>query len=330
MHRPLASVPLRILAGTAALVAAWGLLGAALAQPRPDVTLWVAADSVTTGEPFALNIESSTPAHRGIAFPPATDSIFGELEVLRRSDVHTRRAGSGYAIDSVSYTVRTSARDSVRIPRVPIRVDAATGTLTTFTLPRTVKVQAARESAVPNPFGRDAPKALPWLVVALVAGGALYGATHLWGERRNESHGLGPPSPEPSSAPGDADADPYQAATTRLRELQARDRTDPAAVEAVHVTLASVVRTYLSQRLGIATEGRTTAELLAVLDHRSDVPPEAVEPLRTALEQADRVKFAAARPDPATTDAALRTARTALDRLEAAPSPSPDAGPQSE
>jgi hypothetical protein len=318
----------------ATLVAAWGLFGAALAQPRPDVTLWIPGDSVTTGEPFALTIESSTPAHRGIAFPPATtDTAFGELEVLGRSDVYTRRVGAGYAIDSVSYTVRTSARDSVRIPRVPIRVDVAVGTLTTFTLPRTVKVQAARESALPNPFGWDASGRLPWLVLALVVGGALYGVAHLWRERRDESPARDTRSSEPPSPPGDADADPYDAATAQLRELEARNWTDPATVEAVHVALADVVRTYLSRQLDIATEERTTEDLLALLDRRSDVPADAIEPLRTALEQADRVKFAAARPAPAAVEDTIEAARSALDRLEDTFHPVPpshDAGRPSE
>ena len=96
-------------------------------------------------------IESSTPAYRGIAFPSAAaDSVFGDLEVLDRSDVYTRPVGSGYAIDSVSYTVKTPARDSVRIPRVPIRVDAAAGTLTTFTVLRTVQVADRRDGASPH------------------------------------------------------------------------------------------------------------------------------------------------------------------------------------
>ena len=129
----------------------WVLMGTTVAQPRPDVTLWIPGDSIPADDSFAAMIESSTPAHRGTAFPSAAaDSVFGDLAVLDRSDVYTRPVGSGYAIYSVSYAVKTSARDSVRIPRVPIRVDAAAGTLTTFTVPRTVQVADRHDGASPG------------------------------------------------------------------------------------------------------------------------------------------------------------------------------------
>jgi hypothetical protein len=329
-----ASVRLRPLAGVAVIVAAWGLFGAASAQPRPDVTLWVPADSVTTGEPFVLTIEGSTPAHRGIAFPSATaDSAFGDLEVLSRSDVHTRRVGGGYAIDSVSYTMRTSARDSVRIPPVPIRVDAAVGTLTTFTEPRAVEVRAGHELLTFRRLKEESWGPLGWFGLAVIVGGALYGAAYVWTGLQNANVFQSERASEQRPATTESEPAPYETATRQLRALRSHDLTEPAAIEAFHVALVDAVNTYLSQRMGIATEKRTTEDLLAVLDRRTDVPPTAVEHLRAVLEQADRVKFAAARPDPATATEALQTARKALDILEdAAPltSPSSDADRQSE
>ena len=231
MHRPLASFRLRTLAGLAGLVAAWGLLGAAVAQPRPDVTLWIPGDSVTTGVPFDLTIESSTPAHRGIDFPSATaDSVFGDLEIVRRSDVHTRRVGAGYAIDSVSYTLRTSARDSVRIPAIPIRIDVAVGTLTTHTVPRTVRVRAARSSSVLAPLGRPSSNPLGWFVLAVVGGGLLYGGVSLWRRRREADASSEEPTAGLASSP-DASTEPYESARRHLRTLDSRDFTDPDAVE---------------------------------------------------------------------------------------------------
>lgn len=329
MRPPLVSVSPRILASALVIAAVWGLLGAAWAQPRPDVTLWVPADSVTTGESFALTIESSTPAHRGIAFPPATaDSVFGGLEVLTRSDVHTRRVGGGYAIDSVSYTVRTSARDSLLIPAVPIRVDAATGTLTTFTEPRALRIQARSGSVLPSSLNTDTLTPIAWLVLALAGGGVLYGTVRLWSGLLNrkepQSEEVSGQKQSPAATETEATPSPYETAVQQLDDLSSQELTDPSTVEAVHVTLAHVLRTYLSRRLGLTTEERTTDDLLAALDRRSDAPPEAVAPLRTALVQADRVKFAAARPDPATTKAALRAARTALAHFEDSSSPNSD------
>jgi hypothetical protein len=310
--------------GLTALLAVWVLGGTTAAQPRPDVTLWIPADSVPPGEPFALMIESSTPAHRGIAFPPATaDSVFGSLEVLRRSDVYTRRVGGGYAIDSVSYTVQTSARDSIRIPPVPIRVDAAVGTLTTFTEPRAVWIADDPDSFTSSARAQKGSSRLPgvgWMLVGLVAAGV--GGSYLW-YRSRENHSSQEASPSTESpATGEATS-PHESAIRRLDALQSSDLSTSDDVEAFYVTLADVLRTYLSRRWALATEERTTQELMTLLDRRTDVPPSAIEQLRHVLEQSDRVKFAGVRPDSSTAEEALHSARTVLNLLEEASSPGP-------
>lgn len=317
----LRSTWIRLFIGVAIVAVVWGRLGAASAQPRPDITLWVEGDSVTAGEPFILNIEGSTPAHRGIWFPSAdADSVFGGLEILERSQMYTRRVGGGYAIDSVAYTMRTSARDSVRIPPVPIRVDVAVGTLTTHTDPYTVWVRRDRQAASSGLFGTvaaDAPAATyGWwgLVVGMI--GLLGGGAYLWITRRGGAPSQSPPAPPQEPVPvGESDA-PYETTRQRLRDLQARDRASPDAIEAFYVDLADAVRAYLSRRLGLPTRQHTTRELMEALSRRADVPPGAVKQLRSVLEEADRVKFAALRPAPATAEEALAFARAGLDAIE--------------
>jgi len=300
----------------------WVLTGMTVAQPRPDVTLWIPGDSIPADDSFALMIESSTPAHRGIAFPSAdADSVFGDLEVLDRSDVYTRPVGSGYAIDSVSYTVKTPARDSVRIPRVPIRVDAAAGTLTTFTVPRTVQVADRRDGSSPD-AQREKASGLPawwWTligVVAVILGGGVY----LWREAHADASSHAESAPVEASAAETASPSPHETATRRLDELQSSDLSTPDAVESFYVTLADILRTYLSRRWDLTTEKRTTRELMTLLDRQADVPPTAIEHLRHVLEQTDRVKFAGARPAPSAAADALETAQAALDDLETASS----------
>lgn len=300
----------------------WVLMGTTVAQPSPDVTLWIPGDSVPADDAFALMIESSTPAHRGIAFPTAAaDSVFGDLEVLDRSDVYTRPVGSGYAIDSVSYTVRTSARDSVRIPPVPVRVDAAVGTLTTFTVPRTVQV-ADRHDGSSSGAQREEASGLSawwWTLIGLVAV-MLGGGVYLWREAHADLSSREENAPVEASVVEEVPPSPHETATRRLGELQSSDLSTPDAVESFYVTLADVLRTYLSRRWDLTTEERTTQELMTLLDRHADVPPTATEQLRHVLEQTDRVKFAGARPDPSAAADALETARAALDDLEAASS----------
>jgi hypothetical protein len=309
------------LAGLAAAVAIWVLTGTTVAQPSPDVTLWIPGDSVPADDAFALVIESSTPAHRGIAFPSAADSVFGDLEVLDRSDVYTHPVGSGYAIDSVSYTVTTSARDSVRIPPVPIRVDAAAGTLTTYTVPRTVPVAGQRDESSSGAQGEKASgRSAWWWALTAVVAAMLGGGAYLWREARTDLSSRTESAPVEASAGEAAPPSPHETATRRLGELQSSDLSTPDAVESFYVTLADVLRTYLSRRWDLTTEERTTQELMTLLDRHADVPAAATEQLRRVLEQTDRVKFAGARPDSSAAADALETARTALDDLEAASS----------
>lgn len=321
MRIALSSTCLRLCTGIVVVVSVWGLLGPVFGQPRPDVTLWVEGDSVTAGEPFILNIEGSTPAHRGIAFPSAdADSVFGALEVLSRSRMYTRKVGGGYAIDSVAYTMRTSARDSVVLPPVPIRVDVVAGTLTTHTEPRTLRVRAGpgRGMVFQEMLGSGVPERTWWWILAALAAGALCGGVYMWGR--------GSVAPLFAAASGGNDENgsseegvaPYEAARRQLDDLDEYDRAAPEEVEAFYVELADIVRTYLAQRADIATAERTTGEVVDALTQRVDVPPEGVEALRQGLEKADRVKFAAVRPEASAARQDRETVRSGLNAIESA------------
>jgi hypothetical protein len=286
-------------------------------------------DSIAAGEPFDLVIESSTPAHRGIAFPSATnDSAFGDLEVLSRTGVRTRRVGGGYAIDSVAYTVRSTARDSVYIPPVPIRVDVAVGTLTTFTEPRTVWVASARDGAASPPLPTE-PSGSPgrWMLIGLLLA-CIGGGVYLWGRYRREHWGQ-ETTPSQELPETDTESTAYKAAARRVQALQSSDLSTPEAIESFYVTLAGILHTYLSRRWEIETKGRTTQELVSALDQQVNAPPVAVERLRRVLKQADRVKFAGDRPGPSTAEETLQTAQSALDTLEAAAAPEDGTGDSS-
>lgn len=106
----------------------------------------------------------------------------------------------------------------------------------------------------------------------------------------------------------------------RLRTLQSRELTNPDAVESFYVALSDTVRTYLSARLRVAARERTTREVRAVLDRKDEVPPVARKRIHTVLEQADLVKFADARPNPARATEALQTTRAAIEAIENATS----------
>lgn len=291
------------------------------AQPRPDVTSWVEPDTIRRGEPFILNVTANTPAHREVWFPDADadSSVFGDLTVLRRSKVYTRPVGVMYAIDSVSYTMTTSARDSVRVPPIPVRVGAAMDTVQTETLPFVVPITDQRGQMVLGEVeaGSSFPGRMGWSLLGLVVVAGLGGGVYLW--RRTGTEEASTQSGLVSSDGSDSARSPYEQARERLENLRSRDLTEGEAVEAVYVALSGTISDYLALRLAVAARERTTSELLVLLRRHEKVPDSAIGPLRDVLEEADLVKFAGHRPDAGTARKHVQEALAALDAIENGP-----------
>ena len=305
--------------------------GTVFGQPRPDVTSWVEPDTIVSGEPFIFNVTANTPAHRAVWFPEADadSSVFGPLTVLRRSAVHNRSVGVMYAIDSVAYTVTTTARGSVRIPPIPIRVDAAADTVVTQTQPFTVPVVSrgaetvlsVSSSAASTPVGM-----VGWGLLGLALVG-LGGGFYLW--YRDDAE---PPTAPEADTEGSAEPtrSSYEEAREELETLKTQSLAETDAIESLYVTLSGTITAYLSQRLHVATRERTTSELLVLLRQHQEVPQSAVDRLRHVLEEADLVKFAGRRPEADVAREHVREALVVLDVLEkeSAPGgpPSPPGG----
>lgn len=319
----------RVLLVAAIAVAIWRVCGSAVAQPRPDVALHSSPDSVALHERFTLTISASVPAHRAVEFPAADadPSVFGDLAVLSRSPIRKQRVGAGYAIRSVTYEVKAAVPGSVRVPPLPVRVDAAVDTVVTSTLPRTIYVTSGTEASSARPYAGPAPPltqlhfSWTWILLASITVALFGGGVYLWRTARSTSSDT-TSSGAPASAT-DTDPTPHDVAMRKLHRLQSRDLTDPDAVESFYVALSDTLRTYLSARLDLAARERTTHEVVAVLDRRAEVPPMATEQIHAVLEQADLVKFADARPDPSLAAEALQAAQTAITTVEDAASTEP-------
>ena len=299
--------------GVLVLVALWGVFGDAAAQPTPDIAAWTVSDSVVVGETFILNVTSSTPAHRAVGFPEASadSGRFGELTVLGRSRVHTRRVGAGYAIDSVAYTVRTSTSGTVRVPPIPVWVDAGVDTVVAHTHPRTVWVSSSTiettASASDAPAETDMVFWGAWAaVVALLIGGGRFFWTHV---------GTADGSAVEAISPGTAESPtPFRAAVDRLDELQ--PPAAPSDAGDCCVECADIMRVYLADRLGVAAFTSTTGDLLRRLQAHPEVSQAAHRQIGEVLRRADLVKFAGARPEAETVERSLSAARTALSDIQ--------------
>jgi hypothetical protein len=185
--------------------------------------------------------------------------------------------------------------------------DKAAGSETEHTLqtePITVEVAAAIAQEAPSLDqlqGPADPLPLPPLHsasrwwIAFVVGIALLGtAIAWWLIRRKRLRSAPPPTPA-------------QLASMELDRLR---RSDLAArdVKLFYVELTAVVRRYIERTKGIHAPEQTTQEFLQEISRRQDFPDEQSRRLRSFLEAADLVKFAAHQPRDEDVEESIRRA----------------------
>ncbi len=85
---------------------------------------------------------------------------------------------------------------------------------------------------------------------------------------------------------------PVQKALRECDRLVAMRLAEKGKGRSFVTLLTGIVRRYLERRFDLPARRRTTAELLAAVDAREDVPVEAKHTLRGFFEQADRVRYA--------------------------------------
>jgi len=299
----------------------------AAAQRPVQFETRISTDSVGVGERFRVSIVAEHGAETDVSFPAldAGGVLFGELEVMERSDVQTRAQQAGRRVDSVAYTVTTFALDSVRVPALPVQVTAGRDTTIQSAPARTVTVVSVVTDDAKGIHGVAPLASFPrpwwtWALLALAVAGLLAGLLYLWWRRDEDAESA------PVRTPPNEDQTPYEAATSWIRQLESYDLTDPDAVKPFYVELSNALRVYLARELGVAALERTTREVVETLEHRPDVPSAAASRIQAVLELADLVKFADIRPSSDDHEKAIREARAALDTIEASPrSSEPDA-----
>lgn len=314
-------------AGRRLLAVFLGFVVAASAVAQPArVDAIVLADSVRVGEPFTLALVAEHSFNTEVLFPApdAGPVLFGDLEVIERTDGERRYLGAarpGTRVDSVAYTVRTFALDSARVPALPVRVVAGDDTILVGSPSQRIPVisvvgpdaQALRDLA---PLASFPQPLWPWVLLAVATLGLVGLLAYWWWTRHVE-----PPEPPPHDAPPEVDVDAYDEAVEALARLAAMDVADDDAMDPFYVALSSLLRRYLAQRLDLRVLERTTREVVEDLEGHGSVPSGAARRVRAVLELADLVKFAEARPAPSDADKALRETRAAIEAIEDRASP---------
>jgi hypothetical protein len=299
-------------------VAAALLLAAVPEADAQAVRLYVLADSVSLGERFEIAVAVDHPPGRSVVFPPvpAGDPEAGPLLSLGQAEAFSMRrlppvARGAVRTDSAVYDVAVFAVDTARVGPVPIRLATGRDTVRLRSAAAQVPVRSEltnEEAPEPAPLGPPEPfpsAVLLWVLVGLLALAGL--ALLAWALRRAFRR-------RPAAAPRLA---PYPEAVQALDALDAAPHT-PGTVEAHLVDVRTVLRTYLSRRLGLPALAETTAELTTHLATDERATPQSREAVLDVLHQTDLVAFAGLRPDAPTTAALRARTREAVDAIEAA------------
>jgi hypothetical protein len=302
-----------LLAGAAARpgLPAQGEGEAAVAAPAAGpvkVSLRLEPARVTVGDPIRITIEIRYPEgyEIGSALPAGS---WGDLSVssTRRGEPEPVEGGGWKRTDEI--VAAAFATGTARAPALEIEFRAGDGSFGKAATPPvevavdTVLGGGAEEEIADIRDPASLPRPLwPWVAAgAVAAAAALLGAWYLARRRRALLAGLLRRPVEPLLSPHE----------WALGEL---DRLAESGILAggrwldYHVTLAEVIKEYMTRRFGIPTLEHTTSEVVSGA-RAARLPGGLIADLRSLLEECDQVKFARHRPQRPEAEALLERAR---------------------
>lgn len=115
---------------------------------------------------------------------------------------------------------------------------------------------------------------------------------------------------------------PRERALFELNELLRRKLVEKDQVKEFYFELTMIVRCYVERAHAIRAPEQTTEEFLIAVSRDKRFPADVVSRLRSFLNAADLVKYAAFHPERGAVDQATTTARTYIETDSATPSPS--------
>lgn len=297
----------------------------ALSQETRTLQPRVAPETVTVGDLVTYSVDVPLAAGEAIA-GPGPEASFGVWEVR------------GYSVQpsvgkaTLTYTLAAFQTGKLQVPSITISIAGSDGKIrqvrtsaVSVTVASVLDEKDEQPADIVGPLAlRESPTtvALRLLLAALLAFGLGVAGWLLWKHRRRRI------------AERDRCGDTPDAIALRaLAALRAARLPDSGQVKHHYSELSEIVRTYVAARWGLRTLEETTRRIVAQMQNHPACAEYApiVEDL---LSEADLVKFAKARPQPAACwsalDAAERFVRITAQRTAAPESRSPEHAPEQE
>ena len=285
-----------------------GLDAADLKNLEAEVTVNVQPDQAYVATPITVQFAVQVPKGTEVRFPPVGEQ-FGDLDVrdvrtiedvpidatqrrwILQVEVEALQPGS-YELPPIEIEIRDpdnpSAAQRIRSPRSRIVVRSVLDEQADPARFRDIKPVVF---VTPEP-GRDF-RWVWWTAGAAVLSLSFVAFMLLWRRDREASN--------------------FQWATRALADLEQRHLSESLDGDALYVQLTNIVRLFLEREFEIGASRLTTPEFLVQVQSDKRLTPELQNRLKSFLETADRVKFAAWTPDGQTTSQVFDEARALIN-----------------
>ncbi len=282
------------------------LPGAGESQAPPDgveIRIRAHPETATIGDPIHIDLEVTAPRGYKIEImePEQQSGDFFILEFLpgpaipasEETDKETRlsdKLDAGSLRHQARIVAAVYKTGTFLFPAIAVFITDDHG-LKTGTESPSVEIEVRSILTGNDPDLKDLkkqaeiPGEIPWLLIALLAAALCVLGAAAWYIRR-KYHESSP------SRPSIPDRDPLDVAEEELRNLLARELPENGRTKKFYVLLSEIVKRILHAAYGIATEERTTMEIMDSLHTHSGLVQEIPEAIQSLLLQCDMVKFA--------------------------------------
>jgi len=262
-------------------------------------------DSIMIGDQFHYKMGINIPQGFIVAWPQLTDTISSNIEIIDYQDIDTSYLENTFILNR-QFTLTSFDSGYFEIPSYTFKfrheddtIDFESNTLKHYIRVFTPAVDTSQAfKAIKGPISEPYTlrEALPWIILALLLFVIVF--LIIWFiQKRKKNRPLFTARPKP-------ELPPHIIAFQMLEELRLAKVWQSGRLKEYYTQLTDITRNYIEGRFLIDAPEMTTEEILEELKQKN-INSEVADKLKSALQLADLVKFAKAKPTPLENDLCL-------------------------